>query len=206
MNRINSGEIHRVISRHYKLNESDPIMTIGTEILPVMILEDFKRPHPSDTEVNRGVYAAVSTAVLVGDTACTFVIFNLANSGIYAELCQITGGSTYATDFRVSNCTLQNPYTGGTGLPKFLHLDSTHGTFGGLQVGVDTNRLASVNGGGTTFSIRRSGAADSRDMLYPGCPVFIVPGTGVRLQITGGTAGTVTFSASWIERKISVPA
>jgi len=206
VNNIANAELHRVISRHYKLNEPDPIGTLGSEILPVAIVADFYRAHPADTEVNKGSYDGLQAAVAAGDIACTFELFNPATSGVIAELCSVIAGATYNCTSTLHIATAKNPYGGGTGTGKLLHLGTqsvlASGTGSAALIdGFDNNRLAQANFGGGFIRICRVLANTMCELMVPGCPIFLMPGTGVRVQVSGGTAGTAFWCAAWTERR-----
>jgi hypothetical protein len=206
MNIVQNGELGRILSRHYHLNNSNPVPTISSEAIPVILMEDFRKAHPSDVEVNRCTYDGLQATVAAGDIACTFELFNPPNSGIFAELVSWFGGCTYHTDISMHICTAQNPGGTAIGTGKFLHLGTPNTISAGnaaLSDRVDTNRLAQTNQGGGFIRIARVPADGMAELMVPGCPIFIVPGTGVRMQVKGGTAGTAYWCGAWIERRVS---
>lgn len=209
MNKIEHFDIGRVIARTFKLDKtSDPIGSISSELVPVMIVSDFRQPHPADTEVNRGAYDGLFATVAAGDVACTFELFNPAGSGIFAEVCSVQGGATYAADVSLHISTAVNPHAGGTGIGKLLHLGTQGITSSGntsLSDGFDLNRLATLNFGGGFISIGRANNS-TVELCCPGIPLFVIPGSGLRVMVKGGTAGSAYWRAAWIERRqIQVP-
>ncbi len=209
MNRIQNGELARILSRHYNLTESDATPTLSSEIIPVAIVEDFKRQHAADNEVNRGVYDALQATA--SGIATTFELFNPPGSGVIAEVCSFKGGVDTAgkiITLNLATTNTPNPHAGAAGIGKFLHTGSQNFASAGnsaLVDGFDVNRLASINGGGGFIAIAACPVNAMIDLMVPGCPIFLVPGTALRLQVSNLT-GQAYWSAAWIERRNSLRA